>query len=26
VGGGIHLKTHVHSGVESGSSTTAPPQ
>lgn len=26
VGGGIHLKTHVHAGVESGSSTTAPPQ
>lgn len=26
IGGGVHLKTHVHPGVESGSSVTAPPQ
>ncbi len=26
VGGGIHLKTHLHAGVESGSSISGPPQ
>lgn len=26
IGGGVHLKTHVHPGVESGSSISGPPQ